>query len=231
MPVPRSAPRTQIPSTAATFSDVSGYWRHAPTLAIVMMAVFAIRLHEVVPLLFHLRPALVLSTLGVGVAIARSRREVIQAALRNRALRVVLLYFGWAAVTVPFALWSGQAFSTLLLVIPVSALVFAILLCAPTRENLARLCFGFAVAAGLLAIYLLAFGHALDGRMGGTFTLDSNDVACLFAMAFPFALAGAMRGKGAVVRIVSGVTAALLVVAIMQTASRGGVLALGAASL
>ena len=86
-------------------------WGLAVVLGLIVVVV--VRLHELVPRLAMVRPALVLSTLGFGVLFAKSsaarRREV----LRDPTLRWVLAFLIWGACTIPLAMWRGLALDTL----------------------------------------------------------------------------------------------------------------------
>ncbi|HET7459464.1 MAG TPA: O-antigen ligase family protein [Gemmatimonadaceae bacterium] len=219
------------PAIVGAAPSEQGFWANAPRFAIVMMAVFGVRLHEVLPLVGYLRPALLLSTVGMAFLLWRSSPEAIKSAVNDRTFVLILAYFGWAALTSPWAIWRAHSIASLMLVVPVAALTLSELLCAPTRRNVDRLALGFAISASLLAADLLLFGKDIMGRMSGTGMLDSNDIAALFSMAFPFAAAAALRAGPALRRVVAALAAIVLVLAILASASRGGALALVAGVL
>ncbi len=203
-----------------------GYPRSAPWLVIAMMVVVAVRLHEVFPLVGKLRPALVLGLGGTAVLLWRSHSSVLKSAIREPILRQVALYFCWACFTIPFAIWKGGAFTAARVFAPAAFLVLAMLLCAPSRRNLERFVAGFLGSATLMAFMLLFRGErGYEGRLSISDMFDSNDVAALLSMAFPFAV-GLLFDRRFAHRIFGILAAALIAVAVIATGSRGGTIGL-----
>lgn len=201
-------------------------------VVVLLLAVVAIRLHEVVPQLSVIRPALILGVGGFACLWLTSGKRARDAVLQDSSVRWVLLYAAWAGVTVPFALWPGQAIAALRGFFPAILLVAALLLLLPTERTVVRVLTGFVVASGAYAIALLTIGKSTrDGRtllLGGT--LDSNDVSLVMAMTFPLALGLISRAWGGR-RMLCLVTAGILLIAATATGSRGGTLAFLVGSL
>lgn len=207
------------------------YWRGATWVAIAMLAIIAVRLHEVAPFLAPLRPALLVSVGGLALVFQQSRGRAIQGLFRSPIYQLVLAYFGWACLTAPFALWIGQAVSTLQVFVPAIFLVTALLLCPPTLRTVTRLQAGLVGASAIFAVALLAMGRtSMDQRMSISGSLDSNDIAAVMALSFPLA-AGLVLHSTGWRRWLGLVAAALLTVATTATGSRGGTLALVAGAL
>jgi len=201
-------------------------------LVVLLLAIVAIRLHEVVPALSVLRPALVIGIGGFIALWAASAQRSRDAVLSDPSLRWVALYAVWAAFTVPFAMWPGQAAGTLRSFIPAILLVAAVLLLVPSERTIVRVLFGFVVASGLNAIAMVATGQTNPGGrvLVGGGSLDSNDLALVMAITFPLALGLSARLTGWR-RIICLGTAAMLVLSATATGSRGGTIAFLVGSL
>ncbi len=201
----------------------SAYWKHAPRLAVVLIGIIAVRLHELVPHIGVLKPAFSTAVVGSGFLLARSKPAAIRSAVNSRVFRLVIAYFLWAALGVPFALWVGLAANQLVVFLPAIILLGSILLCAPTLKNLAALQAGFVGAAALSAVALFTIGRGERLELPGSY--DTNDTAALLALAVPFALGLVFHGHGRQRWIGAG-AAALLAAGVVGTSSRGGTLAL-----
>lgn len=222
-----AAPAAVVSSSPATAADEpreSKVWQI--NLVVLLLAIVAIRLHEVVPALSALRPALVLGVGGFIALWAASAQRSRSAVLSDPSLRWVVLYAVWAAITVPFAMWPGQGAGTLRSFLPAILLVAAVLLLVPSERTIVRVLFGFVIASAINALAMVAlasttaWGRALVG--GGS--LDSNDLALVMAITFPMALGVATRLSGW--RRLACLGAALaLVLSTTATGSRGGTIA------
>lgn len=221
---------TRAPGTIALPASV--YWTGAPTLAVVLLYVIAVRLHELLPVLHYLRPALLSAAVALVLVMTRSTGAPLENAFRDTSYRIALAYVAWAGVTVPFALWRGGAIAGMQAIVPDLLLMLAILLCAPTRTNVSKLTTAFTLGVAAFAMVPLVLGtQNTEGRLeaaGSSF--DTNDMAALMAMAFPFAVHGAMQRRGWMRFLYLG-AALVTLLAIVQTGSRGGTLAVCAGAL
>ena len=204
----------------AGIPPVGSYWRHAHRLAIILIAIIAVRLHELLPMLRPLKPALSVALVGLFFLLKNTKPRAINALLRSKTFLLVLAYFAWACLTVPFALWVGLAVSTVIVFIPALFMLTAIMLCPPTLRKLNLLQAGFVGATAISAIALFAIGTGERLELAGSY--DSNDTAALMALCLPFALGLVFQGRGRERWI--GL-AALLAAAVVGTGSRGGTLA------
>ena len=185
-------------------------------------------MHEAVPGLRVIRPALLLTVLGALLAVSNTNRAVVRRAINLPAFRATLAYFGWATLTVPFAIWQAQAFTSFQSLIPITLVMLLILLCPPTAATLDRLQLGLVAACVATAVASIVIGNSIDGRLSGFGSFDPNDLAGVMALSLPFALGLLVRGKG-LVKLLGGAGAVVLVLTLTRTASRGGFIAVAVA--
>lgn len=211
-------------------APAGGYWKHATLLCIAILAIIALRLHEPLAFLRPLRPALLVSIVGGALIWVNSSPAVRRIALDERVLRLVLAYFGWAAITMPFALYKGLVVSSLQITIPATIMTTALLLCPPRRDVLDRISRWFVLSALVMAVALQALGFRVSGRLSGLGSFDPNDLAAVMALCLPFAMGLVVRGPH-LWRLVGLAAAAVFAGTAMATSSRGGAIALAVASL
>lgn len=207
---------------------VGGYWERSVYLTLAMMATVAVRIHEFWPGIFApFRPVLTVSVIGFAFMLSRTSPMVRRLALENRQSRLILAYFGFIVLTVPFALWPGLAFATAKGLLPAILLFGAFTLVPPRRDVLDTLQLGFVVLVLFFASYGQLFGRSRSGRLlgiGGMY--DSNDMASLMALAFPLAAGLLIRSKKGRPRAAAALAVVSLVLGVIATGSRGGTLAL-----
>jgi O-antigen ligase len=204
------------------------YWDGAKLVAMTMLAIVGVRLHESVPYVALIRPAAIAAYGGLALLLMHSSAGARREALSDRSLKLMGAYWLWAAVTAPFALWPGLAVQTVQSGITLLILAFAILLCAPDERTL-RFCsraFLWTVAAlgALTMLHGIAFLESGVERLTTEATLDSNDLAAVMAMALPFGLASVGRERGWA-RALALVSAGVCVTVVVKTGSRGGTIA------
>lgn len=188
------------------------------------------RVHEQLPVLPKLRPALTLGLIGVTLAVVKTRGSVVREAFGVRTLQLTLLYFGWAALTLPFGVWPGGSLDMLKGALPAAGCALVVLLCRPTQQTVDRIQRGVVMAAVLVGALALARNEREAGRLGTIGSLDANDLAAEVAFAIPFAI-GLMRGRRAVPRLALGAAIAFLLYVLLETGSRGGVVAVAVSTL
>jgi O-antigen ligase len=186
------------------------------------------RVNELFSPLAAVRPALAGSVAVVLVLLVTANAPTWHWLSRCATTRLLFAYAAWLAITVPFALWPGIAFATVGHVLPVVAMYMAIVICRPSWQNLDRLQLGVVIAlAAFAAGSLLRGQEVVSGRLrplGDTY--DPNDMAAAMAVGVMLASGSVNRTRG-VPRLIAAAAALLLVIAIMKSGSRGGVLALG----
>ena len=210
-----------------------GYYRSAPIVAVALMGVIAARLHEALPVVAVIRPALSIGFLGLLLILLQSRQEVVREAVWHPMMRLLMAMAAWAVVTAPFALWTALALQSAIFILgPILMVTFVIFAVEPNARNLRTLKLGFmgGVAAHATILLLYRGAGAAGERMRSLASLDPNDLALLMVLAFPFACGFALNERG-IRRWVALVCAVAFVLVVVFSNSRGGTLALVVASL
>ncbi len=202
-----------------------GYRSWGLTLVVLAIAVVCMRLHEAFPAATYVRPALLLSVGGTGLLILRTAPRRVREAFRDTSVRLGLIYLLFAVVTLPFALWPALAFETSRMIMSGVLLILAIALIRPNVRSLDKLQVAIVLLAGAMALMALIVGNRELGRLEQGYTYDSNDLASLLAVFFPIGMGVLFRSRGHL-RVLSVVALVVTLVAITQTASRGGFLGL-----
>ena len=203
------------------------YWRGAPWLAMGLVAIVVARFQEVVPAIQVVRPALIGSAAVLLILLLKANGASWQRMFGFTTTRLVCAYVAWAAVTVPFAYWPGFAFTTVVGLLPVSAMFMAIIMCGPTRANLDKLQLAFVLALAVFAAGSLLWGPRVANRVGGVgLTYDPNDMATVLAVGFPLAVGLVGRAAG-VRRLLLLAVILAFGAAVAASASRGGMVAFG----
>ena len=78
----------------------AGRERTASTVIVLMLAVLAVRLHELIPRVELIRPALTVSLGGFAFLASRAPHGTLRLLTREPAAKFVLAYFAWAVVGV-----------------------------------------------------------------------------------------------------------------------------------
>lgn len=219
-------------ATAAAPIAREGYYRHAPLIAAILIAVIAARLHEVLPKVSVLRPALSVGLLGAALILLQTRQHVLREVISHPFLRLLVALMVWATVTAPFALWPTFALSsTFQVLLPILLMTFVILACEPNARNLFLL--KVALMASVAAHGAMLLRHRdfeSSARMGSVAMLDPNDLALLMVIAFPFAISFALHSRGWR-RWLAVFAAVVCLIVVVISGSRGGTLALVATGL
>ena len=192
---------------------------------ILLLALIAARVAEIIPFAYKFRPSLIAAIIGGLIVVTQTSGARFNLALANPIVRSALLYAGWAAVTAPFALWRGYAIASIYPVFaPVTVLVIVLAVSEPSIDTLNRLTRGFIVAVGAHLLVLIFSATFEAGRLSGTDSLDPNDLASLAALTFPLSLMQASRGS-LLWRWIGATVALLTVYVLLQSGSRGGTIA------
>jgi O-antigen ligase len=188
------------------------------------------RIHQLFPILGALHPALVASIVATALLTLDPRcARRIGAVGRLGPVRWLGLLFLWAALTIPFALWPGRAFSVVTddlgkAVAMVVVLVAAVRSMADVERLVATLVAGTVTYA---AVVVARFDITTTGdRLSSLYYYDANDFALLIVVTLPFALYMVRFARSTALRIGALLGVALLCTAFVRTGSRGGFLAL-----
>jgi O-antigen ligase len=205
------------------------YWRGSVTVAMLMIAIVGVRLHESLPYLHLLRPT-ALTVLGGGLLLlVKSSRPALREAVADRTAVLTLVYILWMLVTAPFALWPAQAFGMFQVSMILWVMTVSVLLCDPQQDVVRITTNTFAWIVGALALLALATGGS-GGRLGTQGSLDPNDLAAVMAMGLPFAIATAIRERR-LLRMAALLSAAFMAAVVVRTESRGGTIAFAIGAL
>lgn len=214
-----------IDAQEAAMANALGYWAMAPLLGIALICVISIRLPELQPLLRKLHPAILVAYGGAGLLLMNTRSTLVAEVLRHRLVKVAGAYLIWCGATIPTALWQAQGFNILQSLVPAVITTIGVAMCFPSRRTVERLQLAFVVFATAYAIYTRIFGRMWGGRLSGFGMYDSNDMASIFAIAFPLAAGLLVRAKGRA-RWMAWAGIVYLVLTVVASGSRGGTLAL-----
>lgn len=230
--MPRSPARPHAQRATPASRVQLGYWKGASWVAVVMIVVIAVRLHEFLPRLNVVQPVLLTTFGGIALLVARSASPIRLRVFQHQLARLAVAYLCFAVVTIPFALWPGSAFGAIKSFFPAVVLLIGILFCAPTPAVLLTLQTALVGATAVYALYAKINGRTFaDGRLtAGMGMYDSNDMAAMLALAFPLAV-GLFRWTRGWRRVGMAASSVLLITVVVVSGSRGGVLALCAGAV
>jgi O-antigen ligase len=200
--------------------------------AIALTGIVAIRTHELIAFVSFVRPALTLSLLAVAAVVFRATPRARTVAMRDIAFLLTVAYWGWALITSPLSLWRSASITFAVSTsIPGIVLVLATLLAPPTQRSIDRMQVAFVAFACIHIVGLRFLGNDGNfGRLSGSGAFDSNDLASIAAITFPFAITLLLRQKGWA-RVLGLAGAALTLASMEWFNSRGGTLAMAAGIL
>ena len=149
-------------------------------------------------------------------------------------------FYCWTAFSVllvliiPYSLWLGNSVSFIFVKYNATAILLALVVRhLLTVRRLEQVLVGLTAAASVLGLKIAFFAEYLvdgDGRiratLGGNGSYDSNDLSLFAVMVLPFALYWVRRGRWWA-KPAALLCAALVLLILKQTGSRGGILAFG----
>lgn len=223
-PTVLAAARTAIPA-----SDPSA--RRSALLIVLGVATVVARMHEFYPPLRVIRPILIVVLLiGMATVAARRRLRISATVFSDPSLLVLYGYWAWMFVTVPTSIYRSNSVKVALDMTLVMVFATMLALQPPTLAQVRTITRGFFTVTAVFGVALLLFGYAMmdvDGlRYAITASLDPNDCAGFLAIGAPMALAEARRKGKASWRAFSWTCFIVICLAVLRTASRGGLIAL-----
>lgn len=193
------------------------------------------RVHQVLPLVGRLRPALVLFAIAAAFALLRPRVLAGTRALRPWPAKALAALGVVACLSVPFGISLGRA-ATFVLDHYVQVFIYAFLVILAFRDvsDLRMFVWAYVASLGFLvwqALFVFTPKMAEDGtmRLGDMYTYDSNDLGTILALGLPLCLL-TLHVSGVRGRVFSGMVALGIGAALARTGSRGafvGFLAVG----
>lgn len=219
---PRSTPRRRPPPQRR------GRVRWPPalryTLPLVVL-VFAGRAHEAVPGLGGLPLGNVAVVLAAAAIVLTGWSDRFGVPFKSPHVRYIYAFMALAALSAPFALWTGAAISAFTTMLKLWLLFILILTTVTHPEHLRTLAFAFVLSGAFLVSGYFLEGLGFSGlRERQTLAFDRNEVAAVAAMGVPFAVAWAATASRR--RWIGYGFAGVLIAGIVLTGSRGGFLAL-----
>jgi len=222
-------PRERVgPTPSPALDNPVSFWGLMTFTFVLLLAPQAL-----IPALASFRLALVAG----GVAIAA---ELFQRFAHRRPLMaltpelwIVLLLFGWAAVTIPLSYWPGGSISFLFGLYVKSLIIFWLLAnVVGTVRRLRLVAWGLSLMAFVVAAFGIAnymSGKFLPGGMANRIvgyeaplTSNPNDLALLLNLILPFAVAMVLTSRGWGARGVLLSCIALSMIGVVVTFSRAG---------
>ncbi len=206
-----------------------------PTMAfrlfLLCSFVLLARPQDILTFLQPMRPALLFTILAIGALVLGGRLKELTAALSAPESKRYLLFYSIMILGIPFAYNLGTAFHGVLTGYVVNVLFFVLLVSQVTSmERLKGLIWVICLSTVTYSVFggLLQSGGFAEGRMevvGSAF--DPNDTAYVLVSLFPLSLYFVRFDEGRLKRFVAIAAIFSSVAVILQTGSRGGILALG----
>jgi O-antigen ligase len=198
-----------------------GASRASIALIAVMLFVLVFRLHELLPAQIRLiKPAVLAGPLALVLLFMRASPVDRLRVWKDPVVQGVSLYFLWAALSAPFALFRSLALESVEAMLPLLYIVFAFALIRADERSLDSMQRVFVALGGLLAAAALVVGHSAEGRLSVTSTLDPNDLGAMMSMVAPLAIGLAIRGRW-YEKCLTIAVAALCAIVLVRTGSRG----------
>lgn len=202
--------------------------RSSSDLRRVVLAVFiaftAARLGDVFPLLQPFRVGLMTQVASLGVLVLMLRGDLLRRIAGDFTVRSVVVIAALAVITIPTGSWPTASLEYLTSVHYVILLLFiATIVTFSDRQSRRYTLIGVLATVTVAAAKPILSGAV--GRWGIGFTYDQNVTAALFVMMIPWAAAVVMTERGRL-RWLALLSVPLLLIGIIKTGSRGGMLGL-----
>src|SRR5438045_3181086 len=193
VPAPPAAPAVSPPTSPPLPAPTAAPSQHAavapdtragpPDLLIACITIYLAtavgRLHEVFPVLSHLKPTMLSAVLAIGLySIDRSRLRAPRRLFSRTTLYLVALV-GWGALSVPGALNQGAAFHGWLALLRSALMCFVVAGSVRRTADVERLALVyFVVTAVYVGVVLSRFQLGSDNwRLARLYYYDANDLA------------------------------------------------------
>src|SRR5438309_1051684 len=215
------------PPTAAVTQRAPG-WDLLLVCVAVYIATSIGRVHQLVPLLLPLKPALLSAVMAIGLFVLDKGRQRRLALLRSRSTTCLLGLLVWSALSVPAALNQGLAFHAWTDFARTVVMFFVVAGSVRHARDVERLALVyFAVTVVYTGVVVSRFQLGAEvWRLGRLYYYDANDLATLIATAMPLGLYFVLAHRHVVLRLCAGGGLAVLAVGLIRSGSRGGFLAL-----
>ena len=203
-----------------------GYWKNGLVVVAVMYFFITLRAHDAIPFIGKLRPSLLTMVLGLFFLYSRSAPRVRKLALADRSVRQTAAYVAWIGVTMPFALWPGEAFQWFRVALVGAAVLIACAFVRPSRANAYALQRLMVWGGGAMAAVAILKGDNEHGRLLFGNLYDPNDFGSLLAALIILGVGLFLRARGRD-KWISLAAVAPMAVAMLATGSRGVLVGFG----
>ncbi|CAN5738208.1 hypothetical protein BH23GEM11_BH23GEM11_05330 [soil metagenome] len=193
-----------------------------------LLLVAQARIHVFVPGTEALRPGLLLMVAGAAVWLFRANPFARLGRPLPLGVKLALFTLAWAAVGVPFALWSGQSFRGVTGAFGTTILVFLLVVASARHLVDVRRLLLFSAVGGATFAFVGPIQGMVPIRGFGAGGYDPNDSAMYLVSALPILVFFAVSSKKLSGKVIAGFAAFAALVAIVATQSRGGFLGLAA---
>jgi O-antigen ligase len=205
-------------------------------LAIGVLVLISVgRVHDHIGLIAVFRPGLTLTALCFVAAVVRPSALSVGPALRAWPTRGMIAVVASAVLASFFGLSLGASGNFMITyMLPVLVLFFLIALAVRNENDLRWIALAYVaavIAVGMASIFLSEPMH-FDGytRQGGVGMYDGNDIGVVFMVGLPLAVVF-LRSRDRVLQLVAIGAACLALIALVLTASRGGLIGLAVGGL
>ena len=224
-----------VPMDAAAAEANSPLRRIAFRMALVLVFIRFSIIHMLLTYVLHINLYL-LYLFGIPTLLGVAFAGGVQRTLRGRPAVIWLMFAGWLLVAAPFSSWRGGVIGSLNFYFrtnfPMLFVIAGLTLTWSECRSMMR-----AIAWAAPVVMLAAGIFPSDGDPGARLTLefgnigDSNDYACHLVTVLPFLIWAALSTKSKALQLAAWGGASCGVLLILKTASRGGLVALGAGCL
>ncbi|HSB60852.1 MAG TPA: O-antigen ligase family protein [Vicinamibacteria bacterium] len=192
------------------------------------------RVHQLFPVLEAVRPAMLTGLLAIAMYSIDRREDRRLERVWVPATRWLLALVLWMVLSVPGALVIGASFELVFGNFVKTALM-CVVVAGSVRglRDVERLAAAYLLGAGLYAgVVVLRFdlGGGESWRLGRLYYYDANDLATFLVTALPFGLYFLHTARRAWGRLLAAAALTVLALALVYTGSRGGFVALVAAT-
>jgi O-antigen ligase len=223
-PVSAAAPSSSAPVQVVRTAG----WDLLLVCVAVHIANYVGRVPQLFPLLYPLKPALLVKVVTIGLYLLHQGGPRRIGQLRSPTTACVLGLLLWSALSVPGALYQGLAFHAWTDFAWTVVMCFVIAGSARSARDVERLVLVyFGVTVLYVAVVLSRFQLSPDNwRLGDLYYYDANDLATLIVSAMPFGLYVVIgQRRRPWVRALAALGLAVLAVGLTRSGSRGGFLA------